>query len=110
MAFKMAGWSPFNWGYDKFDILKGKEHIHSRTLMDEFAFEPDRVNKLKEKYGDKLYQVKREPKNRYVYFIGNKKQKKDMLKNLKYKQKPYPKEKNKYYDASYKPNTQTKLF
>tara|TARA_R100001594_G_C3928186_1_gene237461 strand:+ start:46 stop:432 length:387 start_codon:yes stop_codon:yes gene_type:complete len=27
MAFKMAGWSPFNL-YDKFDILKGKEHLN----------------------------------------------------------------------------------
>ena len=90
--------------------LKGKEHIHSRTLMDEFAFEENRVQKLKQKYGDDLYQVKRIPKNRYVYFIGTKKQKKDMLKSLNYKIKPYPKGKNKRYDASYKPQVQARLF
>tara|TARA_R100000808_G_C2127643_1_gene137563 strand:- start:281 stop:964 length:684 start_codon:yes stop_codon:yes gene_type:complete len=90
--------------------VKGKEHIHSRTLMDEFPFEKDRIKKLKEKYGDDLYQVERMPKNRYVYFIGTKKQKKDMLNNLKYKIEPYPKGENKRYDASYKPQVQAKLF
>tara|TARA_Y100001963_G_C6597796_1_gene361028 strand:- start:43 stop:741 length:699 start_codon:yes stop_codon:yes gene_type:complete len=90
--------------------LKGKEHIHSRTLMDEFAFQDNRVEKLKEKYGDDLYQVERPPKNRYIYFIGTKKQKKYMMNNLKYEIKPYPKGENKRYDASYKPVIQTRLF
>lgn len=90
--------------------LKGKEDIHTRTLMDEFSYEKDRISKLKQKYGDNLYQVERKPKNRYVYFIGSKTQKKNMLKNLKYEIKPYPKGKNKRYDASYKPTTQATLF
>ena len=90
--------------------LRGKEHIHSRTLMDEFAFEEDRVKKLKEKYGDDLYQVERTPKNRYVFFCGSKKQKKDLLKNKLFEIKPYPKGQNKNYDASYKPSVQTTLF
>tara|TARA_R100000808_G_C2138537_1_gene146570 strand:- start:556 stop:1236 length:681 start_codon:yes stop_codon:yes gene_type:complete len=49
-------------------------------------------------------------KHRYIYFTGNKTQKKNMLKNLKYEIQPYPKGKNKRYDASYKPTIQTKLF
>ena len=53
---------------------------------------------------------KRSSKHRYIYFIGNKTQKKNMLKNLKYKIEPYPKGKNKRYHASYKPMTQGKLF
>ena len=53
---------------------------------------------------------KRSSKHRYIYFIGNKTQKKNMLKNLKYKIEPYPKGKNKRYDASYKPMTQGNLF
>ena len=53
---------------------------------------------------------KRSSKHRYIYFIGNKTQRKNMLKNLKYEIKPYPKGKNKRYDASYKPTTQAKLF
>jgi len=90
--------------------LKGKEHIHSRTLMDEFAFTEDRVEKLKEKYGDQLYQVRREPKYRYVFFLGNKKQKKEMFDAKLFEIKPYPKGDNKRYDADYKPSIQTQLF
>ena len=70
--------------------LKGKEDIHSRTLMDEFSYQKNRINKLKKKYGDNLYQVDRKPKNRYIYFIGSKTQKKIMLNNLQYSINPYP--------------------
>ena len=52
----------------------------------------------------------RSSKHRYVYFTGTKKLKKQMLSNLKYEIMPYPKGKNKRYDASYKPTIQTKLF
>ena len=51
----------------------------------------------------------RSSKHRYVYFTGTKKQKKQMLSNLKYEIMPYPKGKNKRYDASYKPEVQLKL-
>lgn len=90
--------------------LKGSEHLHSRTLMDEFAFQENRIEKLKEKYGDDLYQVERPAKNRYVYFCGSKSQKKTLFKNKLFKEQPYPKGVNKNYDASYNPNTQTTLF
>ena len=90
--------------------LKGFEHLHSRTLMDEFAFQPDRVNKLKEKYGDKLYQVKREAKHRYVYVLSNAKTKSKIMSEKLFEIKPYPKGDNKRYDASYQPAIQTSLF
>ncbi len=90
--------------------LKGKEHIHSRTLMDEFAFTEDRIEKLKEKYGDQLYQVRREPKYRYVYVLTNKKLKKQIMNNKLFESKPYPKGENTRYDASYKPIVQVSLF
>jgi hypothetical protein len=90
--------------------LKGKEHLHSRTLMDEFAFEDNRIEKLKEKYGDQLYQVKREPKYRYVYIIADKKTKKEIMKHRLFEQKEYPKGDNTRYDAEYKPIIQTELF
>ena len=90
--------------------LKGKEHIHSRTLMDEFAFEENRIQKLKEKYRDQLYQVERPAKNRYVLFLGDKRQKREFHKNALFELKPYPKGENKRYDASYEPNPQIKLF
>jgi hypothetical protein len=90
--------------------LKGKEHLHSRTLMDEFAFEKNRIAKLKQKYGDELYQVKREAKNRYVYVLASKKLKSKIMANKLFEEKTYPKGNNTRYDASYIPSTQTTLF
>lgn len=89
--------------------IKGKEHIHSRTLMDEFAFTEDRVSKLKEKYGDKLYQVERKAKNRYVYVLADKRTKKQIMNSKLFNIYPYPKGDNKNYDTSYKPTIQIKL-
>ena len=89
--------------------LKGREHIHSRTLMDEFAYQENRIEKLKQKYGDDLYQVERPPKNRYVYFCGSKKQKKELFNNKLFNTKPYPKGDNVYYDTSHKTSYQRKL-
>jgi hypothetical protein len=90
--------------------VKGMEHIHSRTLMDEFSFTENRVEKLKEKYGDQLYQIRREPKYRYVYVLANKKTKNQIMKNKLFEQKPYPKGENIRYDASYATTVQTQLF
>jgi hypothetical protein len=90
--------------------LKGSEHIHSRTLMDEFSFQSDRVKKLKEKYGDDLYQVKREAKHRYVYVLADKRKKNQIMSKRLFKIEPYPKGQNKRYDSSYMPSIQTTLF
>ena len=90
--------------------LKGKEHIHTRTLMDEFAFTENRVEKLKEKYGDLLYQVKREPKYRYVFVLANKTLKRKIMIEKQFEQKPYPKGDNKRYNTDFKPLIQTELF
>lgn len=90
--------------------LKGKEDMHSRTLMDEFAFEKNRIEKLKEKYGDELYQVKREPKYRYVLVSASKKTRIKIMKNKRFNFVEYPKGENKNYDTSYKPTIQTQLF
>ena len=49
-------------------------------------------------------------KNRYVYFLGDKRTIKDMRNKLTYKVLPYPKSEHKNYDASYKPTIQTQLF
>lgn len=90
--------------------LKGKENIHSRTLMDEFPFQKDRIKKLKEKYGDDLYQVDRKPKHRYIYFLGSKNDIKNFNANRLFNIEKYPKGNNIRYDASYNPITQTILF
>lgn len=43
----------------------------------------------------------RSQKHRYIYFVGNKRERKDLMKHLKYPILPYPKGDNKKYDASY---------
>jgi len=43
--------------------------------------------------------VERPRKHRYVYFVGSKKERKQMLNDLKYKIEPYPKGNNKNYNA-----------
>ena len=50
------------------------------------------------------------PTHRYFMFLGNKKEKKDMLLEFKWDTLPYPKGDNKRYDTSYKPKTQELLF
>lgn len=91
-------------------VLKGSEHLHSRTLMDEFSFQENRVQKLKNKYGDRLYQVERPPKNRYVLFWGTKKQKKQLKKARRFEAQLYPKNTNTRYDASHKIQPQLRMF
>ncbi len=90
--------------------VKGLENKHSRTLMDEFKFQKNRIEKLKQKYGDRMYQEKRPPKHRYIYFLGDKRQVKEMRKHLIYDIYPYPKGDNVRYSADYKPNIQEVLF
>ena len=90
--------------------VKGMEHLHSRTLMDEFAFQKDRISKLKEKYGDLLYQERREPKHRYVYVCAAPKMRSKIMKSALFNAKPYPKETNNRYDTSFQPTIQMNLF
>jgi len=85
--------------------VKGLERQHHATYAHGMN-----NKQLKDKFGDKLYFKERARKHRYIIFIGNKTEKKQMFKNLKYKIFPYPKGDNKNYDASYKPTIQKTLF
>ena len=105
-----------NWLYTGLSVafkdymIKGMEHLHNGTIMDMSRGQENRVQWLRDKYGDDLIMVERPQKHRYFYFLGNKKQVKDMYKMLPYELQPYPKGENKRYDASYIPSTQTTLF
>ena len=90
--------------------VKGMENLHNQTIMDMSRGQDNRVEWLRQKFGDKLIMVERPRKHRYFYFIGNKKECLDMKKMLPYKLEPYPKGDNVRYDASYSPSTQTELF
>jgi hypothetical protein len=71
--------------------LKSDPDRHSRTLMDEFAFEENRIEKLKSKYGEDLIQVERPAKHRYLYIHGSKSAKKSIIKDARFMAMPYPK-------------------
>ena len=58
----------------------------------------------------KLNRKIRTSKHRYIYFTGNKKQKRNNRLNLNYDILPYPKGDTRRYDASYQPEVQQTLF
>jgi len=85
--------------------VKGLEHKHSKTLSDGMTLES-----IKEKYGDDFYYSERSRKHRYIYFHGNKTQKKKMNSLLKYGIEPYPKGNSQKYDSGSTVETQGLLF
>ena len=54
--------------------------------------------------------VDRPRKHRYFYFLGTRKQRKEMRDSLSYAVESYPKGDNKRYDSSYSPSIQGILF
>ena len=95
--------------------VEGMENVHHASIEDSvgrYDKNPE-INKSKllaEKYGEKLYKKERARKHRYFYFVGSKRQKKDMRRGLNYPELPYPKGNNKQYDASYIPQIQHEMF
>jgi hypothetical protein len=105
-----------NWIYTglsaKFNdyYIKGKEHLHHTTIHDLSRGQDNRMQWLRDKFGEDLIMTERPRKHRYFYFLGNKKQIKKIISMLPYEIKPYPKGENKRYDASYTPITQLEMF
>ena len=73
--------------------IRGLEHMHTKAISNTVrnAGKPP-LEALKEMYGDRFYYRDRSQKHRYIFMVGNKKHKKEMLKALKYPVLPYPKE------------------
>jgi hypothetical protein len=90
--------------------IKGLEHMHHATIHDLSRGQENRLEWLKDKFGDNLIEVERPQKHRYFIFLGSKTDKKIMKTKCPYKFLPYPKGENKRYDASHTPLIQTKLF
>lgn len=59
------------------------------------------IDKKEEEHGKIIKKEKLLPTQRYIYFNGSKKEKKEMKKHFKLKSYPYPKGDNTNYDASY---------
>jgi len=62
---------------------------HCQTIADKYT-----SKEIREKFGDKFSLVDRPRKHRYVFINANKKRKKELLTQLKYKILPYPKKEN----------------
>ena len=77
---------------------------HSRTLTAQHTLEEMQNNP------DKFYRLDRPQKHRYIYFLGDKKQKKEMLSKLNYNIEPYPKGDNVNYEVGHIPTVQGVLF
>lgn len=90
--------------------IKGMEHLHGATVADMSRGQENRAKWMREKFGDDFYLQERSRKHRYIYFLGSKKQKKEMIENLRYEIKNYPKGESKKYDANVKVLTQKLLF
>jgi hypothetical protein len=105
-----------NWIYTGLSLpfkdyyVKGMEHLHNGTIMDMSRGQENRVEWLKQKFGDKLIQIDRPRKHRYFVFLGNKSQLKKIKSMMPYEILPYPKGDNIRYDSSYNPSIQTQLF
>ena len=68
---------------------------HSKTICEQYTLEERKNNP------DKFEVIDRPRKHRYIYFIGSKKDKKQILKQLKYPVMEYPK----FQNTNYKTNT-----
>jgi hypothetical protein len=90
--------------------IKGMEHLHGATVVDMSRGQENRVEFMREKFGDDFYLKDRAQKHRYVFFVGNRSQKKAMLSDLMYETEPYPKGDTRRYDAGASVKTQQLLF
>jgi hypothetical protein len=99
LSFKKKDWA-----------IKGMEHLHGATVVDMSRGQENRIKFMREKFGDDFYLKDRAQKHRYVFFVGNKTQRKTMLSNLMYQAEPYPKGDSKRYDAGGEVQTQQLLF
>lgn len=89
-------------------MVKGLEHKHHTTIGDEGRGHASRAEYLRNKYGKgNVYYIERARKHRYVFVVGSKKQKKQIISSLKYPIKSYPKGESRRYDATGKIETQS---
>jgi hypothetical protein len=73
--------------------VRGLEHMHTKAICNTVShIDKKPLEAIKEMYGDRFYYRDRSQKHRYVFLVGNKTQKKNMTKALKYPPMPYPKE------------------
>ena len=90
--------------------VRGKEHLHGATIADESRGQENRAEWMRQKYGDDFYLEDRPRKHRYIFPVGDKKQKAAILADLKYSIQQYPKGDSRRYDSGKPFETQTIFF
>lgn len=80
--------------------IKGMEHLHGATVADKSRGLKHRAAWMRQEYGDAFYLKQRPRKHRYVFFCGNKREKRAMREALNYPVLAYPKGDSRHYDAS----------
>ena len=88
-------------------LEEDSDWMHSRNVYSRYG--SSNVEHLKKQIGHTFWLKKEAEKHRYIYFLGNKKQVRQMYQDLNYSVLPYPKGEHKRYDASFVPNTQQLL-
>jgi len=103
--YQATNWIYTGLGKGDYEFRKNGRQYHRKNIYDLLG-----TGSLENarKHGYEV--VKVEPKHRYIFLIGSKKQKKKMIKKLPWQIEQYPKGKNIRYDADYKCATQTTLF
>jgi len=71
--------------------VKGKEHLHSIFIADEFRGVKNRAQAMRDKYGSDFYLKWRPRKHRYIFIHGSKSFKKIVKSELRYKIENYSK-------------------
>ena len=103
--YQATNWIYTGLGKGDYEFIKNGKQYHRKNIYDILG--TGSVENAK-KHGYDV--VKVSPKHRYLFFLGNKKEVKDMNNRLKYNILPYPKGDNIRYNSDYVPETQGILF
>ena len=104
-VYQATNWLYTGMGSGDTEYAKDGHQFHRKQMYNRFGTGSRRNA---EAMGFEAVNVR--PKHRYVYFLGNKKQKQAMCNALKYPILPYPKGESKRYDASAEFHKQVRLF
>lgn len=85
------------------------EHLHGATIADMSRGVEKRADFMREKFGDDFYLENRSRKHHYVFFCGNKFQRKNMKTSLMYPICDYPKGESNRYEANENHASQMRL-
>lgn len=70
--------------------LHSEPHVHGKTISDRFKGHDAPAKAARDKYGDDFYLRPRSRKHRYLYLVGNKRDRREMLAKLKARPQGYP--------------------